>query len=224
MLFDVFETLVDVGDEARLRTLDELAASLGLGLAPGALYERRRQLFGGVPLRFDDGPFRPFSDRWAEQGERLLGGYSVAGGGAAFVEAWDRLHACAPLFPDAEPALAELRGSYRLGVVADADAVHLACLQAIEGMLDAMVCSEGVEAYKPGPEPFLRACELVGAAPEECVFVGDRPEADIGGAAGVGMRTVWVNRRDHTWPAGLPPPDATITTLADLPATVRALG
>ena len=35
-----------------------------------------------------------------------------------------------------------------------------------------------------------------------------RSEADIGGAADVGMRTVWINRRDHTWPADLPPPDA----------------
>jgi putative hydrolase of the HAD superfamily len=224
VLFDVYETLVDVGDVARARALDELSQSLGLDLEPGELFERRRELLGGVPLRFDDGPFRPFQDRWADDGERLLSALGHAGAGVSYVDAWNRLHACAPPFDDVGPALTELRRHYRLGVIADADTIHLApCLRATGGTFDAVVCSEEVRAYKPGAEPFLRACELVGAPPKECVFVGDRPEADIGGAAGVGMRTVWINRRNHTWPTGLPPPDATITTLAELPATVRAL-
>jgi putative hydrolase of the HAD superfamily len=224
VLFDAYETLVSVGDDARARALDELAGRLGLALAPGELSDRRAQLLGGR-LRFDDGPFRPFQERWADDGERLLGGLGVTGGGAAYLEAWNRLHASAPLFPDVEPALAALCGRFRLGVVADADLVHLLpCLRGIDGVFDAIVCSEQVGAYKPQPAAFLRACELVGARPEECVYVGDRPEADIGGAAGVGMQTVWINRRERAWPGDLPPPDAAITTLASLEAAVQALG
>jgi 2-haloalkanoic acid dehalogenase type II len=223
VLFDVYETLVDVSDEVRARALDELAARLGVGLAPGELCARRLALFGGVPRRFDGGPFRPFGARWADDGELLLAGLGVSGGGAAYLAAWNELHASALPFPDAKPALAGLRGRYRLGIVADADVVHLVCLRATEGAFDAIVCSEDVGAYKPDPAPFLRACELVQARPEACAFVGDRPEADIGGAAGVGMRTVWLNRRNRTWPHGLAAPDATITTLAWLQTALRAL-
>jgi 2-haloalkanoic acid dehalogenase type II len=224
VLFDVYETLVDVGDAARRRVLDELAERLGTGLPPGALYARRVKLLGGVPLRFDDGPFRPFRARWQDDGERLLAGLGIDGGGAAYADAWDNLHACASPFPETAAVLAGLRGRYRLAVVADADVAHLMpCLEATTGSFDAVVCSELVGAYKPDPRPFLRACELVGVRAEECVFVGDRPEADIGGAAGVGMATVWVNRRNRGWPAGLAEPNATITSLDALPGALAAL-
>jgi FMN phosphatase YigB (HAD superfamily) len=43
-------------------------------------------------------------------------------------------------------------------------------------------------------------------------MVGDSGEHDIGGGAGVGLRTAWVSR-GRTWPAGLPySPDVTSVT------------
>jgi FMN phosphatase YigB (HAD superfamily) len=45
-----------------------------------------------------------------------------------------------------------------------------------------------VQEYKPSAKGFLRAAELLGAAPAECLYVGDRPEVDGAGAAAAGMR------------------------------------
>jgi putative hydrolase of the HAD superfamily len=45
---------------------------------------------------------------------------------------------------------------------------------------------------KPEPAPFLSAIESLGLKPEEVVYVGDREDVDIDGAAAVGMQTLLV--------------------------------
>lgn len=56
--------------------------------------------------------------------------------------------------------------------------------------LDVVVFSEEVGARKPQPEIFLHALGRLGVEPENAIFVGDRLETDVQGAARVGMTTV----------------------------------
>ncbi len=57
----------------------------------------------------------------------------------------------------------------------------------------------------------------LGAAPQECLYVGDRQLEDVKGAGGVGMVTVWLNRpRSETDPE-LPAPDHQINSLLEIP-------
>ena len=56
--------------------------------------------------------------------------------------------------------------------------------------LDAVVFSSDVGVRKPRPEIFYRALDELGVDPSRAVFVGDRLEADIKGAADLGMTTV----------------------------------
>ena len=49
-----------------------------------------------------------------------------------------------------------------------------------------------INAYKPRPDGFLRAAELLGLPPAEVLYVGDRPEVDAVGAANAGMSCVIV--------------------------------
>jgi HAD superfamily hydrolase (TIGR01549 family) len=44
-----------------------------------------------------------------------------------------------------------------------------------------------INAFKPHPKGFLRACALWGVPPEQVLYVGDRPEVDAVGAAAAGM-------------------------------------
>jgi putative hydrolase of the HAD superfamily len=55
---------------------------------------------------------------------------------------------------------------------------------------DAIVFSEEVGFRKPQPEIFLHALEQLGVEPENAMFVGDRLDSDVQGAARVGMATV----------------------------------
>jgi phosphoglycolate phosphatase/putative hydrolase of the HAD superfamily len=47
-----------------------------------------------------------------------------------------------------------------------------------------------INAFKPHPRGYLAACELWGLAPQEVLYVGDRPEVDAVGAAAAGTRCV----------------------------------
>jgi HAD superfamily hydrolase (TIGR01662 family) len=55
---------------------------------------------------------------------------------------------------------------------------------------DVMVFSEDVGFRKPQPEIFLHALRQLGVDPENAMFVGDRLDTDVQGAAQVGMATV----------------------------------
>jgi putative hydrolase of the HAD superfamily len=57
-------------------------------------------------------------------------------------------------------------------------------------LLDVIVFSEEVGYRKPQPEIFLHALEQLGIDPENAMFVGDRLDTDVQGAARVGMATV----------------------------------
>ncbi len=79
----------------------------------------------------------------------------------------------------------------------------------LPGLVDAIVVSEEIGAAKPAAAIFRHALRAVGADAAHTLFVGDRPEADIGGARGVGTRTAWIHH-GRTWEAAAPPPDYTI--------------
>ena len=78
-----------------------------------------------------------------------------------------------------------------------------------------VLVSDVFGAAKPDASIFLEALrELGGPVSGEVLFVGDNPEADIGGAQGVGMATAWI-RRGREWPASLSPPDFTLDSVLE---------
>ena len=52
-----------------------------------------------------------------------------------------------------------------------------------------------INALKPHPKGFLRACTLWGVPPEQVLYVGDRPEVDAVGAAAAGMPCAILRQR-----------------------------
>ncbi|WP_210492176.1 HAD-IA family hydrolase [Patulibacter sp. SYSU D01012] len=95
-------------------------------------------------------------------------------------------------YPDAAPVLAGLRErGVAIGVATNVG-FELRPVAAGLGLLDAVdawTSSLEVGAAKPDPRLFAAAAAAVGAAPEECLFVGDNATADNGGVA-LGMRTL----------------------------------
>lgn len=78
-------------------------------------------------------------------------------------------------------------------------------LLGIESLFPFILVSEEVDIWKPDPRIFQRAMELGNAGPDETVYIGDNPGHDVAGAQAAGVTSVWVNRRQATWPGGNPP-------------------
>jgi len=106
-------------------------------------------------------------------------------------------------YPDTMQVLKYLkRKGYLLGLVSDTDRLpgikrHRIEIQPFKDLFDVtLVSGEETKESKPSPEPFLAAAEKLGVKPEEAIFVGDKPFADVEGAQKAGMKTVHVHRRD----------------------------
>ncbi|GIW24367.1 HAD family hydrolase [Meiothermus sp.] len=101
-----------------------------------------------------------------------------------------------PRYPEIDRLLKALSG-YRLGIVTNG--VPDLQREKLEGCLlqdrfDAVAVSGELDIGKPEPGIFEQICKELGVEPSECVMVGDNPERDVAGAAGVGMKSVWVER------------------------------
>ena len=130
----------------------------------------------------------------------------------------------APL-PGALETLATLRErGYRLGLISDcsAETPQLWASLPFAPLIEAPIFSCDVGYLKPDPHIYQIACERLGVTPEECVYVGDRPEEVIGARA-AGMRAVRVRPpHDDTYEAreqGRPTWDGPeLESVAQLPA------
>jgi HAD superfamily hydrolase (TIGR01509 family) len=89
-------------------------------------------------------------------------------------------------------------------------------------LFDAIVFSEEIGVRKPAPEIFLRALDLLDVPPELAMFVGDRLDVDVQGAANLGMTTVqalWFRADDK--PAAVEPDFMAFTPMDVLNAVRR---
>ena len=134
-------------------------------------------------------------------------------------------HPGAAVFPDALDVLPLLRRhGVRVGIVTNAYQPMWLRDREIEhfGLLphfpECRVSAADVGYLKPHPAIFEHALRLVGARPEQAVFVGDNPVADIAGAQAVGLQAVL--RVTHPAPpmlSGLIVPDRAVNSLHELP-------
>lgn len=100
--------------------------------------------------------------------------------------------------PALNAVMAELKQHYRLGIISNFKAAHIAeILAALDLSVDwfpILVTEDVVTEIKPNPEPFLKATELASCQPQECLYIGDSLTKDIKPAKKVGMQTILVSR------------------------------
>ncbi len=80
-----------------------------------------------------------------------------------------------------------------------------------------ILISEEEGVRKPDAEIFQRAMRKLGSVPENTIFVGDHPDADIAGAAQLGMKTIW--KQNTCWLAPKAS-DWTIDRLEEIPSII----
>ena len=86
------------------------------------------------------------------------------------------------------------RSQVRMGVLSDYPAEDKLRALGLDGRFWPVLCATDpeIDAFKPSPKGYLRACELWGLAPSDVLFVGDRAEVDAAGARAAGMPCVIV--------------------------------
>jgi putative hydrolase of the HAD superfamily len=107
--------------------------------------------------------------------------------------------------------------NYLLGIITNGRGQFQA--RAIEGLgirdyFDTVLISEVEQIRKPQVEIFQKAMNQLSVSASDSVFVGDHPEADIAGAKGAMMKTIW--KRNSFW-SEAKEADAIIDELREIP-------
>ena len=115
------------------------------------------------------------------------------------------------------PLLERLAGAHRLGVVSNFSGNLRPCLAELDLLQFFTVTADStlVGASKPDARIFQYALDGLACSPQKAWMIGDNPDADIGGAARLGLKTCWLAPAERALPPGCKP-TARIARLADL--------
>jgi putative hydrolase of the HAD superfamily len=203
--FDLFGTLVLQERFSFDQCIDALYHSLSasaFGLEKG----RFLQVYREINRRYMDeatAEGRETHNRLWVAGALQALGYAVAPEEACIEQAVDAyfdpfIKSC-QLIPGTHEMLESLTGRYRLALVSNfthPPAVErILARVGIEHFFEEILISGRLGRRKPHPAVFAELTRRLDLDPAEIVFVGDELQADIGGARGAGMRTVWMTYR-----------------------------
>jgi 2-haloacid dehalogenase len=107
--------------------------------------------------------------------------------------AWHRLDP----WPDVLAGLARLKQKYILATLSNGNVALMVNMAKRAGLpWDVILGAEVAHAYKPMPEAYLRAAELLDLRPEECLMVAAHND-DLVAAAACGFHTAFVARPEE---------------------------
>lgn len=158
--------------------------------------------------------FRPGFDLATERAKR-----EAAGKGEQIVEA--------DLYPDARPALEQLRlRGLWIGIAGNQTVRAAELLQLLALPADAIATSGQWGLAKPLPAFFEKIIDLAPGEPAEILYVGDHRDNDIVPAHAAGLRTALIRRGPwgHLWaedPTVVKDADWIINSLLELPDLLR---
>ncbi len=101
-------------------------------------------------------------------------------------------------YDDVVPGLLRLKQRVLIGSVSNGNADLRAI--GLAHHFTASVAAHQLGCAKPSPAIFHAACQELGVAPHEAVYVGDDLLLDVQGAQGAGLRAVWMNRHGGQQP------------------------
>ncbi|TFH25344.1 HAD family hydrolase, partial [Candidatus Bathyarchaeota archaeon] len=125
---------------------------------------------------------------------------------------------------NAKTMLEKLHGKYKLGIVSNFAipecVLKLLKADGLDELFNAVVVSGAVNKRKPSPEIFKAALKMLGVSASETVFVGDTIDADVEGPKAVGMKVIYIERREQKKSEKFFP-DQTIKNLSELPLALE---
>jgi 2-haloacid dehalogenase len=124
-------------------------------------------------------------------------------------------------FPDTVPTLRELKRSYRLAILSNIDdELFQFSAQKLQVPFDCVVTAQQARSYKPSLRNFELLLEKLSVPRSRLLHVAESLYHDVAPAASLGIKTVWVNRRQGKAAAASKfdeaRPDMEVSNLTDL--------
>ncbi len=195
LTFDTYGTVVDWRDSVLVQ-LAEFGAARGLDVDWTAFLTEWKAGYRPGMDRVNRGewPWTTVEAIYRRRLDELLPRYEIHGLSESdrghLTRAWWRLHP----WPDAVPGLRRLRSRFVLSPLSNgsfAGMVHLARFAGLPW--DCIITAENARWYKPRPEVYRTAAELLGLRPDQILMVAAH-NYDLAAARACGFRTAFVPR------------------------------
>ncbi len=219
LTFDCYGTLID-WEAGLLGALRPVVQAHGIERGDDELLEA----YGRHEAELEAGPYLTYREVLATSLRRL-------GDELGFEPSEDELATFSasvsdwPAFGDSPAALAQLKRRFRLGVITNCDDDLFADSNRRLGVeFDWIITAQQAQSYKPGLRGFELAFERIDVPTERILHVAQSLFHDHVPAKGLGMTTVWIDRRQGREGSGATPPaqaqpdltTADMRTFADL--------
>ena len=195
LTFDVFGTVVDWRSSI-IREGQLLSARKGFEIDWGEFADNWRAGYGPAMNRVRNGelPWTKIDDLHRMILDELVIEHGVVGLSEGelddFNRAWHRLSP----WPDTVAGLNRLKTKYVIATLSNGNVALLTNMAKNAGLpWDAVLSAELAKHYKPDPEAYLTAADLLGLSPEQVMMVAAHP-GDLRAAARTGLRTAYVVR------------------------------
>jgi len=195
LLFDVFGTVVD-WRSGIIGAGRALGARKGIERDWAAFADAWRGLYQPSMGAVREGrrPFVKLDRLHRESLEQLLREFTIEGLSEAEIDdlnhVWHRLDP----WPDSVAGLTRLRRRYVLATLSNGNVALIVNLAKRAGLpWDAVLGAEVARRYKPLPEVYLGAADMLGVEPDECLMVAAH-NSDLVAATACGLRAAFVPR------------------------------
>lgn len=190
--FDCYGTLIN-WDEGPLNFFGEL---LGRKEAKVSA-ESFRQRWEWIQYGILQGPYQLYREKLESSLAQTLRSFGLRyeeSDGRAFLESFVTWGP----FSDVKPALQRLGARYKLGIISNTD--NDLITRSIENIavdFDQVTTAMDAEAYKPDLSLFELTLKRLSVSPSEVLHVFAGYKYDMFPASELGMRTMWINRKDE---------------------------
>ena len=194
LTFDVFGTVVDWRGSV-IADAKAFGEARGLAVDWEAFTDDWKTCYRpGMDRVNEGGPWTTVYAIYRAKLEALFAEYGIEGLNESdidhFNRVWERLNP----WPDSVPGLTRLKGKFVLSTLSNSDFGCMVNMAKHAGLpWDAVITAEIFQCYKPDPEVYLTAVELLGCAPEQVMMVAAH-NYDLAHAASHGMRTAFIPR------------------------------
>jgi 2-haloacid dehalogenase len=200
LAFDVYATLVD-RENGGPRGFAEILKKYGCTNDPYEFFQEWHK----ATVRTYRGQFMKYKDAGLIGLIEMYSKYRINGNPEKDILVFfESMKNWAP-FPDVKPVLSKLKKQFKLAAITNMD-TDLFEKTPIGITFDVVVTSEMAKAYKPHPKIYQYALKKMRCKPQQILFVGTAPWADIVGAKLAGLKVAWINRSSPSvFQSGLDP-------------------
>lgn len=195
LVFDVFGTVVD-WRASIIREGQLLSANKGFDVDWAEFADRWRSGYGPAMNRVRTGelPWTKIDDLHRMILDDLIEEFDLRGLSEAEIDHFNRAwHRLSP-WPDSVAGLNRLKTKYVIATLSNGNVSLLTNMAKNAGLpWDAVLSAELAGHYKPDPEAYLKAADLLSLEPQQVMMVAAHP-GDLRAAARVGLRTAYVIR------------------------------